>query len=68
MFDVERGDKPYMFEYLVRGDDGHELLTLSASSADEKRRWMEGIAMFSKSDIRPSGNYRCAHNGDIEHC
>ena len=54
MFDIERGDKPYMFEYLARAEKGSELLTLSASSAEEKRRWMEGIASHTKTEIRPS--------------
>ena len=55
VFDVERGEKPYCFEFLATGQNGHELITLSASSSDEKRRWMEGLAHHAKTDIRPSG-------------
>lgn len=46
-----------MFEIMARGDNGGELVTLSASSADEKRRWMEGISSYTRTEIRPSGNF-----------
>lgn len=55
VFDVEYGEKPFSFELLVPNDKGHELITLSASSSDEKIRWMECLAYYTKEDIRPSG-------------
>jgi hypothetical protein len=61
VFDVARGDKPFMFELMVRGDNGGELFTLSASSSDEKRRWMESISSLTRSEIRPSGNAPSLH-------
>jgi hypothetical protein len=55
VFNVTHGEKPFMFEIMVRGDSGGELFTLSASSDYEKKRWMDAIATCARSEIRPSG-------------